>query len=145
VAEGDAHRQLVRLLAARIVGEVSHNWSSFIDGAGWDKRAGVPPLLEIYRPDIYAVERGSGRTVIGEAKTADDIDNNHTRQQLAAYFRHLSGGAGGEVWMAVPMLSAGTAHRLCRVVRQQICLTSIRFVVTGWFFGPTAICETSCG
>lgn len=139
------HRQLVRLLSGRIAGEAPRNWASFVDWVGLDERDGVPPMLEVFRPDVYAVERGSGRTIIGEAKTADDVDNDHTRRQLGAYFCHLSEGAGGEVWMAVPMLSAGTAHRICRVVRQQLGLTGIRFVITGWFFGPKAICETSCG
>jgi hypothetical protein len=105
VSEGDVHRQLVRLLSGRIGGDTPQAWASFVDGVGLDARDGVPPILETYRPDIYAVERGSGRTVIGEAKTADDIDNNHTKRQLDAYFRHLAEGAAGEIWMAVPLMS----------------------------------------
>jgi hypothetical protein len=142
VPEGDVHRELVRLLSERIAGNAPLAWASFIDGARLDERDGVPPAVGAYRPDIYAIMRGSGRTVIGEAKTSIDIDTEHTKRQLAAYFRHLGEGAGGEVWMAVPMMSAGTAHRVCRVVRQGLRLGVIRFVITGWLLGPRPICET---
>jgi hypothetical protein len=99
-------------------------------------------MLETYRPDVYAVERGSGRTVIGEAKTADDIDNDHTKRQLAAYFRHLASGPAGELWLAVPMMSAGTGHRVCRLVRKCLGHNAISFTITGWFLGPEPICES---
>lgn len=136
------HRRLVRLLSERIASDAPMSWASFIDGVAVGDRDGIPPYLEAYRPDIYAVERGSRRTIIGEAKTALDIDNDHTRCQLGAYFRHLAEGSAGEVWMAVPMMSAGTAHRVCRVVRQELGLNTVRFVITGWLIGPRPICET---
>jgi hypothetical protein len=117
-------------------------WASFIDGIRFDARAGIPPMLGDFRPDVYAVERLSRRTVIGEAKTADDIDNNHTRRQLAAYFAHLAQGPAGEIWMAVPMMSGGAAHRVCRAVRTSVGASHICFVITGWLVGPKPLVET---
>jgi hypothetical protein len=142
VPEGNVHRDLVRLLSRHISDGAPLAWASFVDTAAFDDRAGVPPKLGDFRPDVYAVERGSRRTVVGEAKTADDIDNDHTRRQLAAYFRHLAAEPFGEVWMAVPMMSAGTAHRLCRMARTRVGSNEIRFVITGWLFGPKPIVET---
>jgi hypothetical protein len=142
VPEGNAHRELVRLLSRRIAGDVPISWASFIDGARFDDRAGIPPMLGIYRPDVYAVERESRRTIIGEAKTADDIDNDHTRRQLAAYFQHLAQGPVGEIWMAVPMMAGGTAHRICRAVRSSVGARQIGFVITGWLFGPSPVVES---
>jgi hypothetical protein len=142
VPEGDVHRELVRLLSGRIAGDAPAIWASFIDGARLDARDGIPPIVGTHRPDVYAVMRGSGRTVIGEAKTAVDIDNEHTKRQLSAYFQHLGEGAGGEVWMAVPLMSAGTAYRVCRVVRYRLSLVQIRVIITGWLFGPKPVCET---
>jgi hypothetical protein len=142
VPEGDAHRELVRLLSRRIAGDAPGAWASFIDGIHFDARAGIPPLLGDHRPDVYAVERLSRRTIIGEAKTADDIDNGHTRRQLAAYFEHLAQGSAGEVWMAVPMMSGGAAHRVCRAARASVGADQIPFVITGWLFGPKPVVET---
>jgi hypothetical protein len=135
------HRELVRLLSRRIAGDEPLAWASFIDGLRFGDRTGVPPKLGDFRPDIYAIERTSRRTFIGEAKTADDIDNNHTRRQLATYFQHLAEAPVGEVWMAVPMLSGGTAHRVCRAVRASIGVERVAFVITGWLFGPKPVVE----
>ena len=101
-------------------------------------------MLGDYRPDVYAVERESRRTIIGEAKTADDIDNNHTRRQLAAYFEHLAQSPSGEIWMAVELMSGGTAHRVCRAVRRGVGTGQISFVITGWRSCPGWWCR-SCG
>jgi hypothetical protein len=142
VAEGGVHRELVRLLSRRIAGDETLAWASFVDGIRFEDRSGIPPMLADYRPDVYAVERESLRTIIGEAKTADDIDNDHTRRQLAAYFRHLAQGSAGELWMAVPMMSSGAAHRVCRTVRKSVGAGEIGFVITGWLFGPKPVVET---
>lgn len=143
--ESETHRELVRLLSRQILDNAGPSWATFIDGAALGKRTGVPPAVGDFRPDIYAIERGSRRTVIGEAKTADDIDNNHTYRQLAAYFEHLAREPVGEIWMAVPMLMGGTAHRVCRSVRQRLGMIQIPFFITGWFLGSAPIVETWCG
>jgi len=43
--------------------------------------------------------------------------------------------------MAVPFLSAGTAHRLCRAARISASAARIPFEVTGWMFGKEIACE----
>ena len=41
-------------------------------------------------PDLYANSYKHGIQVIGEAKTSNDIINNHTEKQLRAYLKHLN-------------------------------------------------------
>jgi hypothetical protein len=135
------HRQLVRMLSVHVAEAVSGALTSFIDGDRFD-RAGIPPLLDGHRPDVYAIEQTTRRIIVGEAKTADDIDNEHTRRQLAVYLRHVSSDPCGEIWMAVPMTSAGVAHRVCRAVRHQAGLQHVKFSVTGWLLGPRPLVET---
>lgn len=142
MAEGDVRRQLVRLLSGHIAVSSPEVWARFVDGVSLDDRLGVPPVLGVHRPDIYAVVRGTRHTIIGEAKTANDIDNDHTKRQLAAYFEHLGAGDTGEIWMAVPLISAGVAHRVCRVVRQGLGISTVPFTITGWLFGPKPLVET---
>lgn len=48
-----------------------------------------PPLVGGYRPDFWAVDIPRTLTVLGEAKSANDIDNLHSRRQLSAYIAHL--------------------------------------------------------
>lgn len=135
------HRHLVRLLSAHMTNVNPIVLASFIDGGAFD-RAGIPPLVDGHRPDVYAVEQITRRIVIGEAKTPEDIDNDHTRRQLAVYFQHVSEEPCGEVWMAVPLTSAGAAHRVCSAVRRRIGLFRISFFVTGWLLGPRPVVET---
>lgn len=103
--------------------------------------AAAPPLLAGYRPDVYAVAFNSRRVLLGEAKTPGDIDNRHTRSQLAVYFEHLLHEAHGEVWMAVPLTSVGTAMRVCRSVRLRLDATQIPLVITGWLLGAKPFVE----
>ena len=101
----------------------------------------TPPLLAGYRPDVYAVAHDSLRVLVGEAKTPGDIDNRHTRSQLGVYFEHLLNEAHGEIWIAVPLASAGTALRVCRSVRSRLGATRVPLVITGWLLGAKSFVE----
>lgn len=103
--------------------------------------ASAPPLLAGYRPDVYAVAHDTRQVLLGEAKTPSDIDNRHTRSQLAVYFEHLLHEAHGEVWIAVPLTSAGTALRVCRSVRSRLGATQVPLVITGWLLGAKPFVE----
>ncbi|UZO94774.1 Hypothetical protein RMP42_05860 (plasmid) [Roseomonas mucosa] len=101
----------------------------------------TPPLLRGYRPDLYAVEHGTRRVLLGEAKTPGDIDNRHTRSQLAVYFEYLLHQVPGELWVAVPLTSAGTALRVCRSVRSRLGAPHVPLVITGWLLGAKPFVE----
>ena len=87
------------------------------------------------------MDRDNQRVLLGEAKTPGDIDNRHTRSQLAVYFEHLLREAYGEIWMAVPLTSAGTALRVCRSVRSCLDATQVPLVITGWLLGAKPFVE----
>jgi hypothetical protein len=95
-----------------------------------------PPAIGSNRPDAFARDISTGRTVIGEAKTADDIDNQHTLDQLVSYFQYLRTQSDGELWMGVPWLSAGTAIRVSKLVRQQTQSQNIHICVVAYMIGP---------
>ena len=99
-------------------------------------------ILRSVCPDLYARENVAPHVVIGEAKTSRDLDNLHTDKQLYEYFVHLSTEPSGELLLAVPLMSAGAAHRLCRAARARVGCGTVPFEVMGWLFGPNkAICE----
>lgn len=112
--------------------------------AGWSKppivyvdvQAGfsgeLPRNIGANRPDIYARDILTGRTVIGEAKTTNDIDNKHTCVQLASYFEYLSLQSEAELWIGVPWMSAGTAIRISKLVRRQTQSYNIPICVVGY-------------
>ena len=77
----------------------------------------IPPLIGGFRPDIIARSRTPSPSVfIAEAKTADDIDNAHTFDQIAAYLDHLEArpfGTGTFI-LAVPGQVAHLARNVLR-------------------------------
>jgi hypothetical protein len=98
---------------------------------------GAPPqTIGSSRPDLLAKSHLSGHTLVGEAKTANDIDNSHTLRQLADFFGYLRTNRSGELWVAVPMSHGGTAIRICRNAREIADAASVPFLVSGWMFGP---------
>lgn len=140
MSESDHHRSLVKALGGDIANDT--RWSKppivlfdLLDG----KSGEPPPTIGTNRPDAYARDISTGRTVIGEAKTTDDIDNQHTRDQLSAYFEYLRTQPEGELWIGVPWLSAGTAIRISMLVRKQNLSENVPICVVAYMIGATTI------
>lgn len=118
MSESGLHRNLVQALADAIAGDPV--WAKH-PIVYCDIQVGMcqdlPPIIGGNRPDVYARDLATSLSIIGEAKTPDDIDNRHTFAQLASFFHHLRHQPAGELWMGVPWMSAGTAFRVCKHVR----------------------------
>jgi len=134
MSESDLHKQLVAAIVPHIALRVSAGGLLFVDGAH-DLSDGCPPTLSSVRPDIFARGRITKDVIIGEAKTAGDIDNGHTFEQLQIYFDYLAHEQSGELWLSVPYDAAGLGHRVCRQVRRAAGRESVSFAVFGWMFG----------
>lgn len=62
-----------------------------------------PPPIGGKIPDVHIRSVGSDRLLaLGEAKTSQDVDTEHTRIQLAEYFRYLKHHASPFLVLAVP-------------------------------------------
>ena len=138
MSESDQHRSLVQALAREI--SDSSLWQNppilycdIQDGSALD----MPPIIGNNRPDVFA--RDLGVLVIGEAKTANDIDNQHTFDQLISFFDYLCSQAQGEFWMGVPWLNAGTALRVCKHLRKKASAQRIPIRVLSFMVGNTNI------
>jgi hypothetical protein len=140
--ESALHRELVSRLVSAVQARRSGSWFLFVDSNDGNVSEGCPPILRSVCPDLYARENRGRHVVIGEAKTSRDLDNLHTEEQLYEYFLHLSNESSGELLVAVPLMSVGAAHRLCRAARARVGCGVVPFEVMGWLFGPNrALCE----
>lgn len=61
-----------------------------------------PPYIGQFRPDLYASDAPTSCVIIGEAKTAQDLETPHSREQINAYARHLAMYPGSTLILAVP-------------------------------------------
>jgi len=140
--EGDTHRQLVQHLTRAVMSRRPGPMSVFNDGQSLFLGGAPPPALGDSRPDIYALDSQTKHVIIGEAKSAKDIENLHTERQLSNYFSHLAECPTGELLIAVPYVCAGTAHRLCLSTRKKLGLGHVPFEISGWFLGTKPYVET---
>lgn len=62
-----------------------------------------PPKLAGFTPDVFATDVPTTRTLIGEAKTAADLETKHSRAQIAAFLEYLVHTPGGLFVLAVPV------------------------------------------
>ena len=101
-----AHRWLV-LWAAR---KLAHDGYAVRGFDGPAPQGGVwnllprPPDLAGVRPDVWGVHSRTGEYALGEAKTAQDLDTEHTRIQLRVFssIRQLSGSDYCRLYIAAP-------------------------------------------
>lgn len=92
-------------------------------------RGEKPPRVEGYTPDVHATNIPTTRTLIGEAKTRLDLENEHSRQQISAFLRYLSYTAGGIFVLAVPLIAGATARRLVTELAAPLDNAAPRLVV----------------
>lgn len=67
------------------------------------RRGERPPKVSGFTPDVYATDVPTTMTLIGEAKTAADLDTKHSHAQIAAFLQYLAHTPGGLFVLAVPV------------------------------------------
>ena len=78
--------------------------------------ATAPPIIDGYIPDLYARLHGKAGEIIGEAKTAGDLDNAHTLEQLTAFLWACSRSDQSLFVFAVPWHCERAAKNLIRLL-----------------------------
>ena len=100
----------------------------FIDDA--ESRAGSsPPATGRYIPDLAWMTLDNRFRFIGEAKTRNDINNDHTMGQLEEYLRMLSWQQEGELILAVPSGYESSARALVALVEKKLNLPYSKWCV----------------
>lgn len=76
---------------------------SMSQGGGWNALAPPPEVMRL-RPDACGIDPTTGHLAFGEAKTSQDIDTGHTRQQLRVFAQlvHRRDKARCRLYLAVP-------------------------------------------
>jgi hypothetical protein len=138
MSESLVHQRLVSVLLAEMKANVVTP-SPFVYADCYG--SSLPPLIGNARPDVYAHFIQKNRVIVGEAKTDSDIQSMRTLQQLEMYFEYLNGIETGELWVAVPWLSAGAAMRICKAIKTR-ANSSVAFHVSGWMLGETPLSRT---
>lgn len=101
--ESERHARLVKAIIAYLemrVGTLSEIMVR--DDSVRPLRGERPPRLPRYIPDVYATDVPTTKTMIGEAKTARDLETGHSHKQIASFLEYLSHTPNSLFILAVP-------------------------------------------
>lgn len=119
MSESFQHQQLVQLLKKEVVKLIPSGCQGLIQQDSSDSLALPPKTIEGYRPDIYYCFENL--LIIGEAKTANDVERQHSRAQYEAYLKECANFHGNAIFiLVVPWMERATAHNILRNLRKKV-------------------------
>ena len=121
MSESSAHTLLVSKLLDWIQENINpkDDLSILVDSASSPPEA-RPPTIGGKVPDVYVKSVGSDRLVlIGEAKTSQDVETDHTKEQLRFYLEHLTWQRSAILLIAVPWQKVRLAQSIVRLVQRE--------------------------
>lgn len=118
MSQSDEHRLLVlRTADALLHRHPGATISADIQASPGDP---VPPLIDGFRPDIYAWLPQTGLLIIAEAKTRRDIWNTHTRSQARSFIAHIERAGGGQFILCARGHNADRAKTVLRFLMGEV-------------------------
>ena len=90
MAEKKEHADLRKIIKKWITSNLASYCLTIVDDDPRNPLGSSVPEIRGSIPDLYGHSYINGIQVIGEAKTSNDIINNHTEKQLRAYLKHLN-------------------------------------------------------
>ncbi|PYE26361.1 hypothetical protein C7410_103280 [Paraburkholderia silvatlantica] len=116
--ESDIHSALIQSIVVWIETNTSFQESMAILVDGQFGRDCLPPNIGGSVPDVFASSAFANFALIGEAKTASDIETRHTRTQLSAYLAFLSNFESSLLVLAVPWYCTNQIRSLVRAIQR---------------------------
>lgn len=111
MAESQLHRTLVWSIVTYMK-TLPDCCDSLVEADLPDYDTRTTQVLNGYYPDVYYCDLS--KTIIGEAKTENDIANQHTYNQLMSYADELAYSSGEKIMiLAVPALAFAT---MCNII-----------------------------
>ena len=117
MSQSDAHKQLV----IRVVGALQSRYPriSIVTDIQQNPGDAVPPIIDGYRPDVYANITSANHTLIAEAKTDCDLNNTHTYNQILTFISYLERRRNGIFVLSVTGCRADRAKTILRFMHQE--------------------------
>ena len=94
-----------------------------------DSASPRPPMINGFIPDLYGRLPDRSGEIIGEAKTAGDLDNIHTLSQLTAFLKACGCSDQSVFVFAVPWHCEMTAKNLVRLIMRSDGSLAVKSVV----------------
>ncbi len=127
MSESATHIKLVQELSSWITVKLLNGDSGLmlIDHPTSNKKA-RPPIIEGFIPDVYIPNAPGNLFIIGEAKTAKDLENNHSIAQITVFLRRCSQTSDSILVLAVPWYMARLGRNMLRYLKDRIGADNVR-------------------
>lgn len=89
----------------------------------------IPDLIDGFRPDIYAENGDRKSYIVGEAKTAQDLENTHSNSQLCSFANYLEDKEIGTLLLGISGEKADRAKTLLRFLYRELNITHTKFQI----------------
>ena len=127
MGESAKHVDLINLMKDIICSKENIDAALMLSDDPSDRKNG-PPTINGFKPDIYY--DFNQLLIIGEAKTKDDLLNDHTKKQLEAYIKLCANYNGkSRLYLAVPWMESVLANNLIKKISKNIGVSVTYFVV----------------
>jgi len=129
LAESSQHAALVQIIIGYIKREHGDVTAlGIVDDLSSAIGAEKPNRIEGFVPDVYAFNAPRTTTIIGEAKTKDDLDTERSKKQIAAFLSHLRHQDAGVFIIAVPWQVKRRAQAIVSTLQAAAGAASVRTV-----------------
>ncbi len=127
MAESATHQGLVRQLVLWTERNLEGNGVLYVDDPARDA-SNRPPRITGFVPDLYWKSLDSACILVGEAKSAGDVESPHSRKQFASFLAHLSAVSDGTLLLAVPWHAVPQAKSLMKAIQRDTGTGHVRTV-----------------
>lgn len=119
MAESSKHTALVHIIIDHIQRSFADNPAlAILNDLSSALHAEKPSRIGGFVPDVYAFDAPLTTVIIGEAKTADDLETEHSQRQLIAFLSFLGQQKAGIFILAVPWHAKRRAQALVTALCQ---------------------------
>lgn len=127
MGESEQHMSLVRILDAWVRAQSSStDWVCVFADLPETPPREKPPLVDGFRPDIWAEDIPRTFTLLGEAKTASDLETEHSTNQLRAFLQFLSLQSAPHLVIATPLRARASARSLVAQLAREWSAENVR-------------------
>lgn len=124
LAESSKHTALVQVII-RYIGR-EHAQLGIVNDLSSPLHAEKPNRIDGFVPDVYAFDAPLTTVIIGEAKTQDDLETEHSRKQITAFLSFLCLQKTGILILAVPWHLRRRATAIIETLRAETGATSVK-------------------
>ena len=127
MGESAIHRALVEHMAEWVAAEfLGGDAAAILLDSPSSGHTGSPPAIDGHVPDLYVDDKVSKLLVVGEAKTARDLETERSEKQIGTFLEYCARQDSALFVLAVPWHRTRFARSLLRMLKQRLDLGAVQ-------------------